>query len=342
MLVEAGKTGCAFDIVLDMASDGDFVVITASDVDRNGGARRGIPQRLKEARGKAEPTLFEVVEKLREAEHRRTVQTNRIRTRALVQNARVDTVTRNNQRSATDSYWALDAKLREADKRREELVRQIRDKAQQMSARVDAVNRTLVRRKSDLDVSISDALVRAEQNRAQRLQDLRQRLAAHDVRVGRIRSARDAVASKATVDAFWQLDAKMSQAARRRERQIEERRDKAGSPTTRIRAIKDQTSELAVARESAFNDKLTSAEERRAGTLNAVKEKAATRSRKVDEVTAVLVRRQSDLDINASRKILRASENRQRHLHSVRDRLKRRSLRSERVRQTKRTLAATD
>lgn len=340
MHVQSGKAGCAFEISLHDIEN-DFVIVDEKDLGkaRNHSAR--IPERLRETPMKTEMTLFDVVEKLREAEQRRISQHNRIKSRAILESMKVQNAQSALKQSFVDTYWALDARLREADKRREELVDRIREKAREASVRVKSVrSNTPDGRNDQLDESINVSLIRAAENRNSIIRDLKQRLSVHDAKVERVRKAQAVLADKSAMNNYWQLDQKLSEAQRRRDQQQNSIRAKAGSPTARMQAIRRQAKEDPKEKHTRITEKISEADHRRQQNHNQIKEKAFLSRQKVESGGSSSIKRKTVTDAAIAKRLLKAEMNRQRHLQKVREQQQQRQMKSERVRQTKRVMDA--
>jgi hypothetical protein len=339
MQVEAGKAGCAFEIVLDN-DDGDFVVVD-KDGNPTQGMRREIPERLRNNEGRSKHTLLDVVSKLRHAEARRDAQNERIRSKACAANMKVKAAQSAKDKEVCDFYWTLDNKLRSADRRRAELVQRIREKAQLTSARAVMAGRSVATRRHTLEDRINNSLVRAAENRNSIIRDLRARLQKHSSHIERVRAEYNSTNGSRMVDEYWNHDRKITDADKRRQQIMNTIRQKAGSPNAKIQAIKEHQKVDSEVRTHRIEERLTSAECRRRENHNQIKAKSQERAKKVLEIHELNSQRMMNRGSTSFERHQRAIENRQKYLYSVMSRQRQHTIKSERVRQTKRLMVAS-
>jgi len=337
MLVQSTKAGCSFEVSLaNISTESDFVVIDERDVSPT--SCRRIPKRLAESSIKPEMTLFDLVAKLQEAERRRELEHNKIKSRAAIQNMKADIVVKEKQQSICDIYWALDAKLRDADKRREELVAKIRERAHETVARGEMVRNYINDRHSQLDESLTANLLRATDNRNTILHDLKQRLHDHDIRIARVRKAHAVLEGKA-IEGYWDLDQKLNNATHRRNNYTKSIREKASSPTARIQQIKKINKNDTEQQVTKLDQRIQEADHRRKEIHTHIKKRALQRLSKIDIQVDANV---EDQRSNVNKKLRRATANREQHLREIRARQMEKRVKSERVRQAKRAIAAEE
>jgi len=335
MLVQSTKAGCSFEVSLaNISTENDFVVIDERDGSPTSCHR--MPKRLAESPIKPEMTLFDVVAKLQEAERRRELERNKIKSRAAIQNMKADIVVKEKQQSICDTYWALDAKLRDADKRREELVAKIRERAHETVARGEMVRNYINERHSQLDESLTASLMRATDNRNAILHDLKQRLHDHDVRSERVRKAHAVLEGKA-IEGYWDLDQKLNSATHRRNNYTKSIREKASSPTARIEQIKEINKYDTKQQVTKLDQRIQEADHRRKEMHTHIKQRASQRWSKIGAHADANLENQRGV---VNDKLRRATANREQHLREIRARQMEKRVKSERVRQAKRAIVA--
>eukprot|EP00038_Savillea_parva_P005938 m.160767 g.160767 ORF g.160767 m.160767 type:complete len:339 (-) comp11990_c0_seq1:270-1286(-) len=336
MLVESrrGKSGCSFEVVLEQP-EAEFVMVTH---DGKLVGPKTVPKRLTVPKSSPSPT--DVVKKTQDAEARRASEVNKVRYAAHKHNVKVVKTVIGVQQQYANLYWQLDSKLRAADRRREDIVAQIRAKAQEHSVRVQQVSKTNVVKSKTLDGAINECLVRAAENRNRVLRATRERIASQNSKVENTRRAQAAGATKAQMEMYWALDRKLQQAERRRQNKLDGIREKAASPTGKYVVIRQSAERDAEQKLDKLAARLNVAAARKQEMVDEVKAKAHQHVQKVEDVHMEKVRRVSDLDITTNLRLLRAEEKRAEQLQAVIRNQKRRSLKAERVRQTKRMIEA--
>lgn len=275
-----------------------------------------------------------------EADARRESEVNRVRYAAHKHNVKVIKTVLGVQQQYADMYWQLDSKLQAADRRREDIVSHIRAKAQEHSARVQQVTRSNEVKTKTLNQTITECLSRASKNRTRVLHEKQSRTGSQNARVEHNRKAQAAEASKAQMAAFWSIDRKLDQAARRRGKNLDDIRERASSPDKKGARIRENFEADAETKTNNLAYKLSLATARKQGVVETVKAKAHTYTAKVEHVTLEQVRKVSDLDAATSLRQRKADEKRTHQLDEVRRQQQRRALKAERVRQTKRMLDA--